>query len=253
MLAFSRHYFQSAELVTRFDRFPEVRRTQFVFEDELRSEFPAPSQVVNQGSNVPPDAPRFVITNGKRGVLVSEVAAQINLDFADAPLKTDVISVVRKYADLLDKAVATAIPTDKRDFSGLVLKLAFSYGGDQETLAAFLYDTLVKSPAPAKVASVNIDLGFQPTETAFLNLNLYTYKRVSLAAAPSAAPLFIDLDDLDPNEIGLEIKIDANNRPIRRKHNLDLSLRPLCDLIADGYTNTLNKLLGDEFAQQRRI
>lgn len=250
---FARQYYQSAELVARFDRYPDIRRTQFVFEDEMRSEFPSPSQVLNQGPNVAPDAPRFVLASGKRALLVSEIAAQLNLDFSDAPVKTDVFSVIRKYAVLLDKAVGVAVPAANRDFSGLVLKLAYAYSGDVEDVAGFIYDRLVKVDAPANVVSASIDLGFQPSDSAYLNFNFYTYKRINFTPSPSPTPLFANLEEMDASEVGFEVKVDANNKPIRRSQTLDLSLVSLCDVLIDGCGDTLNRFLGSDFASQRKI
>lgn len=103
------------------------------------------------------------------------------------------------------------------------------------------------------MASANVEIGFLMPNSSFLNYNIYSYKKVRFDSKSLPQPQFVNLEDVEANEIGLEIRVDTNNRPRRRLIDQDLSLVSQCDLLRNGCHDILNSLLGDDFAKGRRL
>jgi hypothetical protein len=241
-MPFRSPYIATVELITRFDRFEDVRKTQFVFEDNLKEVFRGKTQQVPRPSGANPDAPWFLIADGPKFLIVSETSAQIALNFQDNRGAKDIISTIERHARALDSAVSKSVSTEKR-FSGIVVTINYPTGdGDAEAIQ-YIADSYLKTERLGAVISAQVSIGYQKDEDTYVVYTAQPYRNIELQQTGSESA-FVDLESAPAREVGLQIKVDVNCRPLSGKTSADRSLSPLVGQVRSALSSGFTTVLG---------
>ena len=203
----------SVILIRRFPR-EDMRRKQFDFEDLFASYIHATSQSLPTSPEAAPAQPRFIISDTKRTLVVSNVTVQLTLDFgASFPAKSTFKSVLSRPAELMDKMAEQLLSHQRRAYSAIVVEWVCPKKGDLESLSRELAALNLKPQFPDPIAFYTASIGLRSGEF-YKTVELAVYKRFQ-TPPPGLGGLHLDLDfDDDPvPEEGLQIKVDANTKP----------------------------------------
>ena len=215
----------SVSLVRRYPN-EDTRRKQFEFEDEFKSLISGTAQPLGP-ANAPPDHPRFMITDGKRTLLVSNVTAQLNLDFGGAlPKQADLAKVLDRPASVMDQAARTIFPHQKTAYSAIVILWAASKTKDLASISAELAPKVFKATLP-DITSMSATVGLEKGDfTRTIELSQYRrFDRLARVTTIFPQAIFVDADFDTPDDEGLQIKLDVNTKPTSMKPTADAFAR----------------------------
>ncbi|MHC2625069.1 hypothetical protein ACVIW2_007101 [Bradyrhizobium huanghuaihaiense] len=200
----------SIALVRRFPA-EDVRRTQFLFEDEFKSLIGGETTAIN-APLAPPEAPRFMMTDGKRTLVVSNVSAQLSLDFGGSlPPKLTLADALDRAARTMDSSMERIFAKQSRWYSGIVIvwtATQMNLNSLSEELVEWTMKTHFAPQLSHYGATIGVERkGFNRT------IEISLYKSFQRIATSGQTHIHVDADFEPPEDQGLQIKIDVNTRP----------------------------------------
>jgi hypothetical protein len=191
--------------------------------------------------------PWFLFVGPNKSLSVSEVAAQMNLDFSENRNVKDAVSIIRKHAKALDNAIGQSMPADQVDFSGIVITINYPTNSDEVELSTSIYDAYIKADKIGGVVAAQITVGYQVDNNAYFNYGLSVYRvlLVPVPQGPQGTVLHVvNAEDVPAREKGLAVRVDINCRPLRGEKSADRSLSGLAQLIKDALSGSFTRVLG---------
>jgi hypothetical protein len=198
--------------ITLIRRYPDedVRRTQFQFEDEFKGFVRGQTQAVSAQGGI--EIPKFLMTDGKRTLVVSNISTQLSLEFgATLPSKSSLKDVLTRPTSVMDEALTRIFPGQKIFYSAIVVVWAATQS-DQSGLAEELAQWLLKPTFRPSLASLNTTVGLERNGTN-RTIELSQYKQWQRLTTGTNSTIFIDPDFEKPDDQGLQIKVDVNTKP----------------------------------------
>jgi hypothetical protein len=233
----------SVALVRRFPA-EDVRRAQFVFEDEFKDLIGGQTTPLNLPPNPPPEAPRFMMTDGKRTLVVSNTSVQLTLDFGGAlPPKMTLQRALERPARVMDDALGRVFANQKRFYGGIVVVWSAKQM-DLERLSAELVEWIMKPHFEPQLASFSCTIGLERKgSNRTIEISQYKAFRRQATAVAGAATISVDPDFEPADDKGLQIKIDVNTKP-QISTPLSTAFESLIPVISDTIQVELAKLVG---------
>lgn len=208
---FSTDHIKSIKFVRRFPFDPEIRRKQFEFEDAVKGHFPNPPQVASNQGQLPPDAPRFIFTDGKKVLVVAGTAVQLTLNFPDGlPKQNSLKNINNKYSEIFDTSFKSILQYQSKFYNGYIITFNKKIPEGVHTVARIVSDQLLSINLD-NIQAANIDIGFTENELTH-TFGISGYKNITTQLKLGES-IFIDPDFDDQNaEIGLQLIVDTNNK-----------------------------------------
>lgn len=196
--------------VTLVRRYPneDVRRTQFQFEDEFKTFIRGQTQPVNA---LGIEAPKFIMTDGKRTLVVSNISTQLSLDFGGKlPSKSSLKDVLERPTAIMDEVLPGIFSSQKVFYAAIVVVWAATQR-DQAKLAEELAEWLLKPTFRPNLVSLSSTVGLE-RDGANRTIEISSYKSWTRIGHSQGLP-FIDQDYEKADDEGLQIKVDVNTKP----------------------------------------
>lgn len=210
-------FVSSAFFVVQFAKLREkVRLDAGRAEDAFRGFVHDQSQQTNVPDNAPPQIPRILFNGSKKSISISQMAVQLDLQFQPGEKAfKDQLGIVKKnateFAERLEAGFDVAF-----GFRALVIQVHLSSKMPQREVQQYLYDQIVKKPAPLPVASFQSAMGFAKNDC-FVNLNLSVFERRELMVKADGNSTVFTTDEMPVVDSGVNITIDINNKPTQAK------------------------------------
>lgn len=192
----------------------KVRFQQGAAEDAFGTFMGSQSQQTNVPDPVDPNVPRIIFGAEKKQITISQVACQLNFNFAKSSLAFEqelgvVLKNIREFAERALKFKAAS------DFglTALVLQINFPSNENVTDLQKYLYDRFIKVGPIDAVASTQVQVGFKIGDL-FLTIgaNVYELRTISFDLGTSVPIGAINLGDQPVSESGISIRVEVNNK-----------------------------------------
>jgi hypothetical protein len=211
-------YVAQATFVANFDQDSGIRYRVAEIESAFRSVCVAQAVSTNVPDSAPGAIPRFTIQSGPKTVSVSQVSAQLDLDFSEQrkSLK-NTFDIIEKNVSAFWSGMLSLKRVSEVRHGGLVLTVNFPSQLSREEICATILDRYAKVPTRGQPATAAIQFGYLDTELhLFNNVSLAQYEiRQGLVQGPvGARQLEIDVSSIPVREQGFETKVDINSRPM---------------------------------------
>lgn len=206
-------------MIATFSRNSEIRYRIKEIETAFNAVVPGQAASTNVGDTAPPHFPRFTIQSGNKQINISQINAQLNLDFSEkafAPIAA--LPIAGKNLLKFWEGVCSLIELEQIQELGIIFtvnipsKLNTAENGEQ------IKERYLKTPDWGPVASAAINIGhFNPESKLFNNLNIGLYEQRSFKVEGKiGTPVFLDVSKAPLEESGFEIRFDVNSKPLRQ-------------------------------------
>jgi hypothetical protein len=155
-----------------------------------------------------------MMTDGKRSLVVSNVSAQLSLDFgATLPPKLTLSEAIDRAARVMDDSLDRIFVNQKTFFSGIVVVWTATQM-DLNTLTEELVEWTMKTHFAPQLNSYSATIGVERKGiNRTIEISQYKSWMRLQRVGPGVSTIHID-SDFDPAEDqGLQIKIDVNTKP----------------------------------------
>lgn len=158
--------------------------------------------------------PKYVMTDGKRTLAVSNVSVQLSLNFGAAlPSKLTLSNVLARPANEMDRSLEKIFPSQKTSFSAIIVEWVATER-DTAKVAAFFNSLLLKPKFRGKLSFLSATVGI---EIADINRTIEmsqfkSFMRAQQAGVPAQFTLDPDFDVADDE--GVQIKVEVNTKPV---------------------------------------
>jgi hypothetical protein len=173
----------------------------------------------NVADSAPPTIPRFTLQSGPKQIAVSQVSAQLDLDFtSDGKSGVATFEVVkRNFLHFWEGVCRLKSLAELREV-GIVLTFHIPKTASQADLAKLIFDRYMRLTPLGAVASTGFTIGFLDTEKQiFFNISLESYELrqgVITGDLSNRQNISVDVSTLPVKESGIEVKFDVNSRPM---------------------------------------
>lgn len=199
-------------ILRRFEEQP-VRSLAFEFERRFRPYISADVNVATVAPNAPPNQVRFQMSDGKRTLAVSEISAQLTMDFGTSVTpKFSLLKALEKPTQMMRDADQLFDPS-KRFYRAVLIQAALPYAGPSEELADKLAALMFKTVPTGSISSSEYSIAVKDGEIN-KNANFSQYNLFDMMIQMQIGPQIVgfDPDFTTPSETGLQYKIDVNNK-----------------------------------------
>ena len=222
-------HLKSAVPFLGFKRVDKIRHAGAIAEDYFAESF---GKANVQYMNIPrgmaaPNAPLFILANSNMQLVVSQVHAQISLEFSPSQVSENTAwGVIRKYSELLFGFAQKALPPDTLQTAATVFTFNCPTNEPDEVMADYLFQQLLKVPVTRPIVNCQVVLGYQTESELFVNStwNAYQIKEIEIQGQVSDA---IDVAEHQGRitERGLALTLDVNNKPrVRAGQKFDATI-----------------------------
>jgi hypothetical protein len=184
---------------------------QFQFEDEFKSFIAGNTQPLSSSGLV--GVPKFMMTDGKRTLAVSNNSVQLSLNFGSTlPPRLTLSDVLKRPAAEMDRALDVIFPSQKAYYAAIIVEWVATEQ-NSASVAAFFSELLLKPKFRGKLASLSATIGLE-----ILDINrtieLSQFKSFKRAQRPGVPVQFALDPDFDPaDDEGVQIKVEVNTKP----------------------------------------
>jgi len=245
MVEYVRKSVASIELVVR-TKPQDMRRRQFDFEDELKTIFPSPSKSLDNMPHPPGMVPRWLLADGEKLLIATDQSVGLTLSFQSGRPQKGAISVAERYSRSLDSAVEKIIGKSNIIFGGIVTMVNFVAARGEPEISQDIAKRLLSTKKPLqRIISASATIGYRGEGEAERFNFLYQvapFKTVNVPTPSVPGSIGniqpIDVDSYPAVAVGLQIRIDVNDRHSEAPDNLGgtsspqqgslLSLIPIC-------------------------
>jgi hypothetical protein len=236
----------SIALVRRYPA-EDVRRTQFLFEDEFKELIGGQTAALNPSVAVP-EAPRFMMTDGKRTLVVSNVTTQLSLDFgASLPPKLTLNDALTRPATFMDDVLGRIFEKQRTFYSAIIVTWSATQK-DLFRLSEELVQWTMKPHFAPQLAGFSATIGLERNKIN-RTMEISQYKGWQRVASPviGGQAISVDADFETADDQGLQIKIDVNTKPQIGKP-LSKAFVSLIPVISETISIDLPNLIGPQLA-----
>lgn len=218
-MASDRQYVANATCVISFAIDRQIRYRIAEIERAFQSVLGGQATGTNVVDSAPPAIPRFTMQSGPKQVSISQVTAQLDLDFYSQKKSFEALlpTIKKNFSNFWHGVCEFKNCSEIRDM-GMVLTFSNPDKRSVSQLSAEVFDRYIKAPILGDVASTSFQIGFLDTDKqAFINVAVGPYEmREGLVTNPDprGGPLTVELDRLPISEHGIEIKLDVNSKPM---------------------------------------
>jgi hypothetical protein len=173
-------------------------------------------------TNVPDSAPkaipRFTLQSGPKAIAVSQVTAQLDMDFTEQKKSLkNTFDIVQKNVELFWAGVKSFKQISEIKHAGLVLTIASPSQLQKTQICAKILEKYAKVPNRGAPATSTIQFGYLDAEHHLFNniaISDYELRAGSIEMSPTNRRIEIDASSLPLREQGFETKLDFNSRPM---------------------------------------
>lgn len=219
MVDLKNKYIDSATYVVTFQTNEKIRLKQADAEKAFGPMFP---DVQSIQTNVPddydPNAPRLIMQVAKKNLTISQVAAQLTLNFKSSskPLPEQ-LDIIEKNINSFCLAVSKFIKEEFIEHQGFIISLNYKTKQTQQEMNEYLFKRFFRVEPYVEpyveVASTNFRIGFKTSDLLFINFEASAYE-IREAKIKQGANKMLRVKDIPVTEEGYNLKVDVNNRPM---------------------------------------
>lgn len=221
-MATEQQYLANATCVISFSMDRQIRYRVADIERAFQSVLGGQATGTNVADTAPPAIPRFTMQSGPKQLSISQVTAQLDLDFFSQKKSFESLSatIKKNFSNFWQGFCQVKNLTDIRDM-GMIFTINTPDKRSTNELSAEVFKRYVRAPLLGDVASTSLQLGFLDTDKqAFINVAVGSYEiREGLINNPDprGGPMTIEINELPVSEHGIETKLDVNSKPMTLK------------------------------------
>lgn len=215
----SNQYLARATFVASFALDREIRYKVGDIERYFQSVLSAQAVGTNVADSAPAPIPRFTLQSGPKQIAVSQVSAQLDMDFTEQVKTADkLFGIVEKNFGAFWDGVCKLKKLEDLKEIGMVLTVNTPQTASKTMLSQELFDRYFKAPQIGEVASASFQVGYLDQKTnLFNNIAISPYEiREGMISNEAGQPgmLSIEVEKLRIRETGIETKMDVNSKPM---------------------------------------
>lgn len=233
-------YIDSATYVVSFQRDERVRLRQADIEKAFGTIFPNVQSIqTNVPDNYDPNAPRFIMQTAKKNLTVSQVAAQLILNFESGskPLREQ-LGIIEKNISSFVAAVKEFMEENLTEQQGFIISVNYKTNLTQPEMSDYLFKRFFSLKPYGEPASTNFKIGFKTPELLFINFGVSSYE-IRETKIEQGKTKIVKFDTIPVTEVGYNLKVDINNRQMFLARNKSLSLIAASESIKKQMRNTI--------------
>jgi hypothetical protein len=214
-------YISHATVVVSFPLDSEIRYKVGDVERNFQSIVGGQASGTNVADSAPPPIPRFTMQSGPKQIAVSQISAQLDMEFSNANKPIDnTLAIIKRNAVGFWEGAKRLKSLDEITEVGIILTMNSTSKLSQADMAREIDKRFLKVPSLGEIASVQLQVGYIDTEKLiFFNVSVGTYE---LREGPvnqrdaKGGRLTLDIGTLSVKEIGYEVKFDVNSKPLHQ-------------------------------------
>lgn len=233
-------YIDNATYVVSFQRDEKIRLRQADVEKAFGPMF---SNVQSISTNLPddydPNAPRFIMQTAKKNLTVSQVAAQLILNFESSskPLQEQ-MGIIEKNISSFVLAVKEFMEENVIEQQGFIISVNYKTKQTQQEMSNYLFKRFFSLKPYGEPASTNFKIGFRTSDLLFINFEVSSYE-IRETKIEQGKTKILKVDTIPVKEEGYNLKVDINNRPMLMADNKALPLITASETIKKQMRNTI--------------
>lgn len=215
-----------AVFVMAYDRDTSIRSKQFDIEKAVLSLVGGPTVNTNLPDEFSPNAPRITAAKGKVSLAFSQVAAQltISIDNVDGHPIEKIRDSITKRIYLFQSAVDKVIAKEKQRERGVVLFVNYPVDMAKfsvEDMGEYLQSRFVKVAPFGIPMNATLAMGYKTEDKFYFNWLVSIFRTVEGKDVTVVSGESVDFSDWPVVELGVQLKVDVNNRPKLESSQLD--------------------------------
>lgn len=233
-------YIDNATYVISFNPDENMRLRQADAEKAFGAMFP---NVQSIQTNVPdgydPNAPRFIIQTAKKILTISQVAAQFILKFEySSKSLQEQLGIIEKNISTFVSAIKEFTKANIIEQQGFIVSVNYKTNLTQQEMSDYLFKHFFNFKPYGEPVSTNFTIGFKISDLLFLNLGASSYE-IRETSIEKGASKMVRVDTIPVKEVGYNLKVDINNRPMFLTANQSLSIISVSETIKKQMRNTI--------------
>lgn len=174
----------------------------------------------NVTDDAPPNIPRFTMQSGPKRIAISQVTAQLDLDFSEQHKSIlNTLEIIKKNVRDFWTGVKELKGLENIKHVGLVVAINTPSEKNRNEICESILTRYTKFPKYGQFEDAAIRFGFLDDSECFYDnvaIGYYEVRSGTFQAniQPNSGPIEIDMDKLPILEVGYETKIDVNSRPM---------------------------------------
>lgn len=212
-------YVAQATFVVSFAVDRSIRYKVAEIERAFQGVFTAQAVSTNVPDTGPISIPRFTMQSGPKQISVSQITAQLDLDFHEQRKSIlNTFSIVEKNVLSFWRGICQLKELGEIKNAGLVLTISTPSQQTREEICAQILERYAKVPVKGMPANASIQFGFlDDASHLYNNISLQHYEvraGTFIASNPGNTNNLVDVSALPLQEQGYETKLDINSRPM---------------------------------------
>lgn len=196
-----------------YEKDADVRHKQRVAEEAFKDLFSGQSIATNLSDTDAPERPRILMRSGKKILTISQVAAQLRLNFdATGIPMTEQLNISETNVAQFERGFAKFAQTNNTREIGIIASLNYPGIVEEQKLHEYIFNRFLKLEPRGKIASAGFNVGFKTPGNLFLNFFTSAYELREAELAPGQTS--VNLNSLPIQGWGIELKLDINNKPM---------------------------------------
>lgn len=217
-MAVQQAYISQTTFLAQFEADTSIRFKLGEIERAFQSVCPAQGVSTNVPDTAPKTIPRFTLQSGPKAINVSQVTAQLDMDFSEQKKSlNNTFDILQKNVEMFWTGVKSFKKITELQHAGLVLTIASPSRLEKTEICATILSKYAKVPNRGAPATATIQFGYLDAVHHLFNnivISDYEIRAGSIQMTPTAGRLEIDARSLPLQEQGFETKLDFNSRPM---------------------------------------
>lgn len=209
-------YISNAYIVINFLKDVDIRGKQVAIEKAYNKIIKGQSVSTNVSDKDVPDKPRFILNDNKKQLLVSQVSSQLTLKFDSSIQINNQFDTIKKYVEWMMLGTSEFIDKGNLLETGLVATVNYPSKQNIQQINSYIYNNFIKANSFGSIETASCRMGFK-TDELFINIELNAYELREGTIKPTGDTMYIKSTDIPLIEVGLQTKIDINNKPQQQK------------------------------------
>jgi len=204
--------------IVSFPHDDQIRYQVREVESSFHSLHLSQAQSPNLTDEMPSNLPRFILESGSKQVTISQVTAQLTLNFEDETKSiSDTFDVVEKNVKLFWDGIIKLKKVEVLKNLGVVLTISCPTEAKADGIAKSIFTKFSSFPKLGEVASASMQFGFLDQSTnLYRNISIGTYEARQGEVKIAGKKTSVDIESLEVKETGVEIIMDVNTRPMAK-------------------------------------
>ena len=211
-------YLANAICVASFKLDRDLRFKAKEIEQNFNAALSAQAIGTNVPDSAPPLIPRFTLQSGPKQITVSQVTAQIELNFKDqAKTSAESIEIIKKNFKHFWHGIFKFKGAGELKDVGMVITLNRPLDLSSAEISKKIFDKFLTMPIHDDVVSAGLQVGFlDKSDQVFFNIsaNPYEMREIPFDSSNVDPSVVVDFESLPIKESGIELKLDVNSKPM---------------------------------------